>query len=682
MKKKLVFAIHIFIILISAIFTYTVVTAAAGNSCLEIWEQYLNFRTKVIADRLETGIKAGLDIDNYYGLDAEAERAALFDRNNISAVILNSSGEPVAANFDLSAEKLAPAFAALPYLRAETGYSDVMGKRIFSQPFKTDSGIGHILLIYEKSYFSHIGSPFLIAHYRNTVDEIASLALNDLSRDVNSFHNKGLDAEDIAAMEDSFNSRFSAFQLIDSISMGYDKDGRPAFSTSDGSFNVNVNINHKYLDKTCLWIFLSLLAAFIICIMIVVEFMPLGRISSEWINNGSINTIPTLIRFISFFVYLAVYTSLPYGAVIINSMGESVLGLPVSVSASLPITLEAAALLAVLSVSPIIFKKTGIKGYAVLTGTVTVIPSFICFIFTNIYTIIICSVFLGAAQGLIKYLMNYLISICSKTPEDISVNYGHFNIGVLTGITVGGSLGGITAAQHGYNSVYMVSAVIMLVIIIIALLFMPYEYIKSVQTSHVSEKKYSYASFLTLLAKSPVMLLNMVFSVGVIAVALMYIVAFMPAALNLKGLSPMVSTYGFLIYGAAGNYISGYALKKARNMKRKTAAFVSLLIITLAVLVIIPSINALTIFAASFLAGLFDGCGAPSVTSALMNIKKARETDSALMLTGTALISGVGNIAAPVIYGVILYSGNIRVNLSLLAVFFLFSGIYIMNMKE
>ncbi len=107
-----------------------------------------------------------------------------------------------------------------------------------------------------------------------------------------------------------------------------------------------------------------------------------------------------------------------------------------------------------------------------------------------------------------------------------------------------------------------------------------------------------------------------------------------------------------------------------------------MLIMALSVLVIIPDINAVTIMTASFLTGIFDGYGAPSVTSAFMNIKKARGMDSSLMLTGTALIGGVGNAAAPVIYSTILYSGNMSVNLCLLFVFFLFSGVFILHMKE
>ncbi len=681
MKRKYSIIINILIILISVLFTYAVVRSAAENSCLEIKEQYFDFITEIIAQKLETGIDAGIDINNYYGIDEIVENPALQDGDHMKVIVLNEKNKPVAANFELTAEKLADVF--MIDHKHETEFADVNGNRVLSQPFAAKNGIGHIVLIYDKKYYSYIDTRHPVSYYKTTVSNISSLVLNNIAADVKALYDKGLRPDDILDMEDYFNEKFSDFGLIDRINMGYDTKGISVFKCSEGEFNINMDIDQDYVNKTYIHILLSLMAAFIICIMIVIEFLPVRKIiNSEAYKYQKENSyFPTYIRFISFFVYLAVYTSLPYGAIIINSRGESIFGLPVSLCASLPISLEAVFLLLTLSISPVIFKKTSIKRYTLLIGLCTVIPAFICFVFSNIYTIIICSIFLGITQGLLKYLMNYLASICSETPEDISVNYGQFNIGILTGITVGGSLGSITAAAKGYTYVYMATAFIMLIITIAALIYMPYEHIKQNRYKQGSEDRYSYSGFFLVFLKTPSLLINTIFSVGVVAVALMYIIAFMPVALDVKGLSPMVSTYGFLIYGIAGNYISGFLLNKARVLSRKTAAIISMLIIAAAVLVIIPDINAITITVASFLAGLFDGFGSPSVTSALLNIRKAKKLDSSLMLTGTALIGGIGNAIAPVIYSTVLYSGNLNINLCLLFAFFLFSGIYIFRMK-
>ncbi len=692
MKTKLRHITDIIIILICILFTYAVVTASARNSCLEIKEQYFAFKAKTVAEGLETGIDAGLDINSYYGIDAEAKKATIYDSEHIDAVILNNGNMPVAESFDITdsdgAERLAPIFAERAYSNDGTAFYDVNGKRLLSQPFDEDGSTGHIVLIYDKSYFSHIDTVHLINGYKSTMDEIAKLALKDMANEARSLGEKGLKCSDIKSMGERFNLKFTDFGLIDSVELSYQPNGaysQKAFSDDSNSLYVSMSISSEYVNKTYMWIFLTLLAALIICFMVIIEFLPIRKIMRAG-TEGAVfaeKSIPTFIRFISFFVYLAVYTALPYGAIIINSRGESILGLPVSVSASLPITLEAIALLIMLTASPLVFKRTGIKKYTLLIGLCTVLPSALCFVYSNIYTIIICSVFLGITQGLLKYLMNYLISICSKDAGDISINYGEFNIGTLTGITVGGSLGSIIAANTGYSFVYIAAAAIMLVIITAVLIFLPYSYINEMRGSYMgSETKYSYSGFLKQLVLSPGLILNMFFTVGVVSISLMFIIAFMPVALDLKGLSPMVSTYGFLIYGIAGNYISGYMLKKAKALTRKTAAFAAMLIMALSVLVIIPDINAVTIMTASFLTGIFDGYGAPSVTSAFMNIKKARGMDSSLMLTGTALVGGVGNAAAPVIYSTILYSGNMSVNLCLLFVFFLFSGVFILHMKE
>ncbi len=693
MKKNLRYIINTVIILICLVFTSAVMKSSAGSSCLEIQEQYLGFKMGIIADDLETCIKTGLNINNYLGLDQAAKDAASYDSEHIDAVILNETNKPIAASFDMAADdgadRLAPVFSAAPQLKTKPLSEDIMGRRILSQPFAAEKGFGHIVLVYDKAYFSRINTLFLIDYYKNTVDNIARLALRDVTDEIASLYDKGLKSKDISS-ENIFNTRFEDFELIDNVVLGYDTEGEyteTAFKTLRGDYKVSLNLNSDYLKKTYMWIFFSLAAAFIICIMVIIEFIPLRKIINTRINNdnatNTARTVPVLIRFISFFVYLAAFTGLPYGAIIINSRGESILGLPVSVCASLPITLEAIALLLMLSISPLIFNKTGIKKYTLLTGLCTIIPSLVCFLFSNIYTIIICSVFLGITQGLLKYLINYLISVCSENAEDISINYGEFNIGTLTGITVGGSLGSIVASAGDYSSVYLVSFVIMLIIMTAVLLCMPYAYIGKTDKKRTAENgRHSYFAFLKHLAVSPLLLFNMIFSVGVVAVALMFIVTFMPVALNLKGLSPMTVTYGFLIYGIAGNYISGYMLKKATVLRRKTAAFISMLIMAAAVLVIIPDINAITILIASLLTGIFDGFGAPSVTSALMNTKKAKTADSSFMLTGTAIIGGLGNVAAPVIYSVILYSGNMGINLCLLLLFFLFSGMYILVMRE
>ncbi len=565
MKTRLRYITDIIIILICILFTYAVVTASARNSCLEIKEQYFAYKTRTMAKELEMGINAGLDINNYYGIDNVAKSASIYDNEHIDAVILNSGDLPVAQSFDITAEdgaeRLAGVFSEQSHSNTDAVFYDAGGKRFLSQPFDTGSGTGHIVLIYDKAYFSHIDTLHLIKSYKDTMNDIVNLALGDVTEEVCALNEKGLEYGDILNMGYLFNSRFTDFGLIDSVELSYQPNGaysQEAFSEDDSSLYVSMSISSEYVNKTYMWIFLTLLAALIICFMVIIEFLPIRKIMRAG-ADGAVSaekSIPTFIRFISFFVYLAVYTALPYGAIIINSRGESIPGLPVSVSASLPITLEAIALLIMLSVSPLIFKRTGIKKYTLIIGLCTVLPSAVCFAYSNIYTIIMCSVFLGVTQGLLKYLMNYLISICSRDAGDISINYGEFNIGTLTGITVGGSLGSIIAVNTGYSFVYIAAAVIMLVIITAVIIFLPYAYINETHRRYEgTETKYSYSGFLKQLASSPGLILNMFFTVGVVAVSLMFIIAFMPVALDLKGLSPMVSTYGFLIYGIAGNYI-------------------------------------------------------------------------------------------------------------------------------
>lgn len=695
----MILVINLFVVIISTVITLYVINMVYENSCRELKELYFKFAAENSAEKIETSVNLGMDIDNYYGMYNILSETVSYDRENMDAVFINTSGNPTVYTFEDSVEENLAYMFSFDFTNALKGEEEIISmgnKRLLAEPINTEKGCAYIVIMYDKSIFSQKDSFNIISEYIKNVDSISNYIFENIKSSIYDLHRKGLEGRDIEKMSDFYNDKFSEFGLVKSVEIGYGYGNNGKYSLEDvifedsmGEFKLTININNEYIKNIYIQTILTFAASLAVCIMIIAEISSLNKIAGNFSANEASKSfkgnVSGIIKFFTFFSYLAVYAVLPYGAVIIRRGGESIPGLPLSLTASLPVSLNCMGIFIMLLVGEKILKKIRINTYIFITVLTGIISMGICLLKMNVYFILISSFLMGVCLGMGKYVMNYLVSVCSDTDGEIKLNYGYYNAGLLAGLTLGGSVGGIISSAKGYEYVYIAGGIIMLVMLPIMLYCVPYNFIRERQIKYKfanEDKTKSFWGFINELFKRPKLVLDFIMTSVPLNMGLMFIVSFLPILLDIEEMPSLVNTFSYIIYGIAGNYMGIYIIKRLKDKKENISGFISMSIITLSVFVLVPKICLITILISAFLAGLFDGYGGACLTLIPVNSKNAEGIDKSTLLTGASAISSIVCIFCPMIYSVILSIGSIGVNLILIFLFFAVSGIYILKSKN
>lgn len=699
-----ILTINLLIAVISIVFTFCMINMVYENRLKELKEQYFKFTAENLAERIETSVNLGMDIDNYYGMSDILNEAVSYDKNNMDAVFINTEGNPEEYTFredENEAGKLALVFNSKfkASLKGEEDIIDAGSKSVLVEPVNSENGCAYIAIIYNKSIFSEKESFNIINEYKKNVRSISVITLDNIASSINDLYNKGLKGEDIEKLSDFYNKKFEKFEPVKSLYMGYDcrNDSenslwKIAFEDDKGDFGVRLNVSEEYLNGVYVQTFLTFAASLAICIMIIAEVSSLNKIAGNAINKkrksdteNSKDTMSGIIKFFTFFTYLAVYAVLPYGAVIIRRSGETLFGLPLSFTASLPVSLNCIGIFLTLIFGERALKKTGVNSYIFITLLSGIAAMLMCFIKINTYTVIISSFLTGICLGMEKYIMNYFISICSDSDNEIKLNFGYYNGGLLSGLALGGSVGGIIASARGYEYVYLAGGIIMIILLPVIFYCMPFEYIKKRQGNYNfenKEKTKSFRGFINELVKRPKLMLDFAAACIPLNMGLMFIVSFLPVLLDINKMSSLVNTFSYILYGIGGNYIGIYVIRKFKDKWENISGFISMVIIALSVFVLIPKVCVAAILVSAVLAGLFDGYGGACLTAIPVNSKNAEGIDKSVLLTGASVTGSIVCTLSPVIYSGILSVGSIRLNLVIVFIMFVISGIYILKIKS
>ncbi|MCD8089398.1 MAG: MFS transporter [Clostridiales bacterium] len=427
-----------------------------------------------------------------------------------------------------------------------------------------------------------------------------------------------------------------------------------------------------------------ILTALIISVMVVFEMAALpgaakGRRRTDAAGDDSLNS---LIKWLTFFTYLAAYAVIPYGAVIIKYDGAKLLGLSKDFLASLPASLLCVGIFTALLMGKKAKELLGIRLYMILTGFCGILPMYICFMKLKTPQILISSFLIGFCLGLERWLMNYFVAVSSDSEKDTTVKYGYYNCGLLAGLTIGGALGGIISYARGYRYVYFAGGITIFITYAIGVFVLPYLYIKKREgIKTVKREIKSMLPFIREVFKRPALVMDILTAAVPLNMGLMFIVSFLHILIAMRGLNSTVNTYSYILYGFTGNYLGIYIVKRLKHLNENKAGFIALMFIFLSVVVLIPKVTLPGILICAALAGLFDGYGGAVLTSLPVNSKNAEGIDKGIMLNGLAVVGSVVSALAPIIYGGLLNLGSFRINLTICAAFFALSGLWILKKR-
>ncbi len=525
---------------------------------------------------------------------------------------------------------------------------------------------------------------FLLGVYRNgyntLIGEKAKQSAEMIKGTVNSLIDKGLSEDELYRIDGYLAEKSETSESIRNIhivkgSVDTSKNGRiflPLESESDLSLSLDVEINNEYIASRIRVMVISFGAVLAVCLMLTYELMSLGGILSirfsKWFNTPTpqqYEAISQQIRLISFLGYTAVYISLPYAAVVMRGWKASVFGLPEGISASLPLTVELMVVLAASALIQKIYKNAPPKNLMILVFPIMFLGSLACMRVDSPYLLIALRAFCGVGFAFMKYWLNTIVVNGSPDEETFSINCGRLNAGLLGGITVGASLGAIFAQSLGYQSNYLFTGVIFVVLLAGCIFSMPWKLISRAQNTEEEEGAGSAGG--PLINKR--MLLTLIFGCVPLNVGLMYVVSFVPSYMNNIGQDAIATSYVYLINGVAGIYLGLTVMKFLKKRSHFFASSLALFMAAGGMLLLLAGKHLAIVMLSAGIMGLFDGFGTPSITSYFTG-QAGDKSDTARAMTVFNMAGSAVQIVCPMLYGLIIQPDGSTTGLLIFSIVF------------
>ncbi|MEG0963483.1 MAG: MFS transporter, partial [Lachnospiraceae bacterium] len=471
--------------------------------------------------------------------------------------------------------------------------------------------------------------------YENLIYENASAFTRITENKVSELLNKGLPEERLQDIHAYFEKKTTANDTIWNIRIVHeymdtadvlkrtDRDTLVCPIEANKNLDILVTLNRSFIGTQMTRMTATFAVIFIICLMISYEVIRLIDIlqlrmrekETEQVQITNIQHCVSLnIKLLSFLTYTAIYTSMPFAAVVLRTWNASIFGLSLEASASLPLSMELIGILLFSIIIPKVCKKTSIY----ILG----IAAFVCLIAGNLgsamvdnaYMLLLMRGVCSLGFALFKYLMNTVVATGSATSQAVGHNFALFNAGLLGGITAGGAVGAVVADGMGYQFNYTFTTVLLLLTFIVLLFILPWKYLKNCRVKAVTEAKKSAMSLRNILLNREVLKVLLLGAVP-LNIGLMYVVAFLPVYMNFIGESPLAISYAYLINGLFGVYIGVFLTKALRFLSHKAGFIFSILLGGMGILVLCIGHELGMVLISAAIMGLFDGYGTSRITT-------------------------------------------------------------------
>lgn len=536
--------------------------------------------------------------------------------------------------------------------------------------------------------------------YNVIITENATSSAALVQDSIDSLLEKGFDAERIEEVSDFINQKVAANDSIGNISIGriyYNTSDTPEVHAEDSllhmpiagtDMQMEVSISQSYINSKIINMTLTFIVIFIICLMITYELTYFGEIISVRMSKDfntdaprQYESISSLIRLLSFVSYTAIYTSMPYAAVIMRKWDASVFGLSQSVSASLPLTVELSLIMLGSVMIQRLFKNEKVNRVGIMIFPFLILGNLACTTASSPYILIGLRAFCGIGFAFLKYWLNTLVAAGSEDAKGVGVNYAKLNGGLLGGITVGASLGAILAQALGYQSNYYFTVLMSMAVMAVMVLCVPFKFLESrrkpVQQSGETKKSGKESIF-----ANPAVLKVLLLGCVPLNIGLMYVVAFLPVYMDNVGQSALATSYAYLINGLSGVYLGVVMVSMLKKMSQKGSVVFAMILGAIGILVLTLNESLVVIMVSAAVMGLFDGFGTPKITSYFTSMPEVQNQDTAGMLTIFNSVGSGVQILCPMLYNILIQPDGDTLYLLIFGicyavvavVFFLFMG--------
>lgn len=528
--------------------------------------------------------------------------------------------------------------------------------------------------------------------YENMIDSNARMTAEYIQTSVDSLVEKGLPPEHTGQIGKYLDEKVAANETIGSIyiakgyydtseHVNYNNGNNISLPIADGEAMINITVNEDYINDKMVMMLLNFGAIFVICLMITYELTHMVDIIGARLKPDFGEDTPeqrsgigSQIKLISFLSYTAIYTSMPYAAVIMRSWDASVFSFSAAFSASLPLTVELLCIMVASLIIQKVFGNARMKWLIFLVFPLLILGNIACMRVDSPYLLIGLRAFCGIGFAFLKYWLNAYVAAGSESQKEVTANFGQLNAGLLGGITVGASLGSVLAQSFGYLFNYLFTAVICLGVLIFVWLIVPWKMIETRRKQSVGEASKEPVRIGRLL-KSPSVLKAIILGDVPLNIGLMYVVAFLPVYMSNIGQPAVVTSYAYLINGLTGVYIGLFFLALLKRLRPKWGASFSLIMGAFGIIILVAGQNAGIVLASAAIMGLFDGYGTPTITGFFTSLPEVASADTASMLTLYSIVGSAVQIACPILYNMLIQPDGSTLYLLIFGIVFAAVGV-------
>ena len=543
------------------------------------------------------------------------------------------------------------------------------------------------------------------AKYKSAISDGASGILNYLEVSVNTMHQKGIPYEKMSGLTEYLTEKAEDTPIIWNIRIyrSIADTGEtlkrenswvisvPLTHEADGNnTQVEIQISQEYMNQKMMNMLLVFLVTMIVAAVIIFEAMRLPDIlmfrRSSSFNTGSFmqyEKITSGIRIISFIIFMGVYSSMPFSAILMRQWNAKIFGLSTDVSASLPMTLELLSVMLFSILFARLFKKSGQKVLVLSSGICMIAGNALCALVAGPGDIILFRILCGAGFAGLKHGLNTIISSGSEGEERTGLNIAGMNAGLLGGIMCGGSLGAVIANSMGISLTYLFTAGLLLVSVALVLYIIPWKLLKQKIRDVASREKTATKGLMQVLFKGNVLKYLLMVTLP-LNVGLMFIVAFIPGYVQKLELPVILISYGYLVNGLVGIYL-GPALSRLLTKIMGRTMSVSLMLVMGAIAILIlgiqPSIAVILVSTA--LMGLFDGFGSPVSIDYFIEMPEIKsKVDISSSLAFLGVVGNATQMISPMFYGWLMLmstSADFNILLMLGAGYLMFALVFLIS---
>ena len=700
-KKNVELNLYFVILIFSLIFVLWISRMAYSNTAIELEEQYIKIQTQDVISGVETSIRYGKELTNFYGIQSELSKITDIQKDNIGVVVFDMEGTPFVDVFRDKESGKDMLKAALTYYSEKqedlAEYDSFRRAGVSGQFFaikdKDNAPCGYLFVLYNRDklvapldliweiiplviIFLLVmillmvltrnidlkkSVPILIlmvgllaymlvlfvsfkSSYENLVENSVTRTEQYIQNTVDRLTSRGLPEERLEKMKGYFEAAASSNEAVSAVEISKGK--------------VHASVNNAYLASKINYMTLSFGATFVICLMIAYELtfaksILLERVLRKRNKNSKVRLddgLAGMIRILSFLLYTAIYTSMPYAAVLIRNDEVDVLHYSKEFVAPLPLTQELVAVLVIMLVGQRLYKNEKVRNLFLIALGILAVGNMACFSASDVVILIMLRTFCGVGFAFLKLFLNTVVALGSWTDESLKVNFANLNAGLLGGITVGSSLGSILAGSFGYFANYLFTAGLVFIVLVFGIFVIPWKNLEYGRTKIVDTEEAEKTSLITVLKNAKVrnamLLTDIPLNIG-----LMYVVSFLPVYMGVIGQPAIATSYAYLINGLAGVYVGVAMIKLLKKLSVNRSVALSIFLGAGGILILLLGQNAFIVIISAAIMGLFDGFGTPTVTGYFTGVGNREHGDSAALLTIYASIGSAVQIICPILYG-------------------------------